>query len=148
MWAEGWLRFWRWCRCWWWKGHGGIHWWNQVRKLLLGARKSRNYETKVGKRVICVVIKSLKIITGERGEKTDSGAGVAENQKYPVVQADSLSFTAWPSRNLESNGLKMSVEGKQNTPSPLGPELGESRGKMSLTERIAREVSSRKPGFG
>ena len=65
-----------------------------------------------------------------------------------MVQADSLSFTACPSRNLESNGLKMSVEGKQNIPSPLGPELGESRGKTSLTERIAREVSSREPGFG
>lgn len=52
------------------------------------------------------------------------------------------------SRNLESNGLKMSVEGKQSILPPLGPEMGESRGENSLTERIAREVSSRKPGFG
>lgn len=95
-----------------------------------------------------MVIKSLKIITGERGQKADNGAGVAENLKCQVVQADSLSFTARPSRNLDSNGLKMSVEGKQNILPPLGPELSESRGEKSLTERIAREVSSRKPGFG
>ena len=60
----------------------------------IGSTVKRGNVGPMGERVICVVIKSLKIITGERGEKTDSGAGVAENQKYPVVQADSLSFTA------------------------------------------------------